>query len=46
MDGLSDPPTCVRGFKNVSFFLMCAVQNLAAVKLLHYYILPKALKTV
>jgi len=43
-DWLIPERMCVRGYKKVSFFLMCAVVNLATIKLLQYYILPELLK--
>lgn len=40
-DWLIPERICFRGYKKVSFFLMCAVVNLAAIKVLQYYILPE-----
>ena len=42
-DWLIPEHICVRGNKKVSFFLMCALVNLAVIKILHYYILPELL---
>lgn len=39
-DWLISDQICMRGYKKVSFVLMCGVINLAAIKLLQYYILP------
>jgi hypothetical protein len=35
----------VRGFEKVSFFLMCGVACLAALKILQYFVLPALVAT-